>query len=120
MIDDKKRQPAAKKTSPVQITAAYEGEDLGVTLGENLCVFKVWSPAAVQMQVLLYPPQTDGSSDEHSDQVKQQVMPMQSDEQGVWVLDLAGSGRVIVICSGPPLRMEPQLQPLILMQEQLP
>ncbi|MDM5276111.1 type I pullulanase [Paenibacillus silvae] len=90
MIDDKKRQPAAKKTSPVQITAAYEGEDLGVTLGENLCVFKVWSPAAVQMQVLLYPPQTDGSSDEHSDQVKQQVMPMQSDEQGVWVLDLAG------------------------------
>ncbi|WP_426333265.1 type I pullulanase [Paenibacillus silvae] len=90
MIDDKKRQPAAKKASPVQITAAYEGEDLGVTLGENLCVFKVWSPAAVQMQVLLYPPQTDGSSDEHSDQVKQQVMPMQSDEQGVWVLDLAG------------------------------
>nr|WP_145406171.1 type I pullulanase [Paenibacillus xylanexedens] len=93
MIDDKKRQPAAKKASSVQITAAYEGEDLGVTLGENLCVFKVWSPAAVQMQVLLYPPLTGESSDEHSDQMKQQVMPMQSNEQGVWVLDLAGEWR---------------------------
>ncbi|PZT55776.1 type I pullulanase [Paenibacillus silvae] len=93
MIDDKKRQPAAKKASSVQITAAYEGEDLGVTLGENLCVFKVWSPAAVQMQVLLYPPLTGESSDEHSDQMKQQVMPMQSDEQGVWVLEIAGEWR---------------------------
>ncbi|GGH47835.1 type I pullulanase [Paenibacillus silvae] len=93
MIDDKKRQPAAKKASSVQITAAYEGEDLGVTLGENLCVFKVWSPAAVQMQVLLYPPLTGESSDEHSEQMKQQVMPMQSNEQGVWILDLAGEWR---------------------------
>ncbi|MBB6022024.1 type I pullulanase [Paenibacillus sp. JGP012] len=93
MIDDKKRQPAAKIASPAQITDAYEGDDLGVTLGDNLCVFKVWSPAAVQMQVLLYPPQTDGSSDEHSDQVKQQVMPMQSDEQGVWVLNIEGECR---------------------------
>lgn len=38
----------------------YEGRDLGVTLEAQACRFKVWSPLAVQMELLLYPPLTGG------------------------------------------------------------
>lgn len=90
MIDDKKGQRAVEKASPAQITAVYEGNDLGVSLGANLCIFKVWSPVAAQMHLLLYPPLTDRNSAEQLDQLKYQVMPMQSDGQGVWVLNIEG------------------------------
>lgn len=36
----------------------YKGRDLGVTLEAQACHFKVWSPLAVQMELLLYPPLT--------------------------------------------------------------
>lgn len=39
----------------------YQGRDLGVTLEAQTCHFKVWSPLAVQMELLLYPPLTGGA-----------------------------------------------------------
>ncbi|WP_340014120.1 type I pullulanase [Paenibacillus sp. FSL K6-1318] len=68
----------------------YEGRDLGVTLEAHACLFKVWSPLAVQMELLLYPPLTGGSPDEEPNQRKQQVLPMQKKEQGIWILELEG------------------------------
>lgn len=68
----------------------YEGRDLGVTLVSHACRFKVWSPDAVQMDVLLYPPLTGGSPEEEPNQLKQQALSMQKKEQGIWVLELEG------------------------------
>ncbi|MEK3704191.1 type I pullulanase [Paenibacillus sp. FSL R7-0198] len=68
----------------------YKGRDLGVTLEAQACHFKVWSPLAVQMELLLYPPLTGGSPEEEPNQRKQQALPMQKKEQGVWVLELEG------------------------------
>ena len=68
----------------------YKGRDLGVTLGAQTCHFKVWSPLAVQMELLLYPPLTGGSPEEEPNQRKQQALPMQKKEQGIWVMELEG------------------------------
>ncbi|GAS83499.1 type I pullulanase [Paenibacillus amylolyticus] len=68
----------------------YEGRDLGVTLEAQACRFKVWSPLSVQMELLLYPPLTGGNPEEEPNQRKQQVLPMQKKEQGVWILELEG------------------------------
>ncbi|WP_340399184.1 type I pullulanase [Paenibacillus sp. FSL H8-0079] len=68
----------------------YEGRDLGVTLEAHGCLFKVWSPLAVQMELLLYPPLTGGSPEEEPNRLKQQTLPMRKKEQGVWVLKLEG------------------------------
>ncbi|WFR64940.1 hypothetical protein P9222_13465 [Paenibacillus amylolyticus] len=38
----------------------YQGRDLGVTIEAQTFRFKVWSPFAVQMELLLYPPLTGG------------------------------------------------------------
>lgn len=68
----------------------YEGRDLGVTVESHACHFKVWSPLAVQMELLLYPPLTGGSPEEEPNQLKQRALPMHKKEQGIWALELEG------------------------------
>ncbi|KAA8786677.1 type I pullulanase [Paenibacillus amylolyticus] len=93
MIDDVQQQQIAPKTNIALITSAYEGGDLGVTIQPNLCSFKVWSPTAVQMELLLYPPLTGGNPDDIPSALKQSIMPMHSGEQDVWILKVEGNLR---------------------------
>ncbi|CAI6078398.1 Pullulanase [Paenibacillus sp. JJ-100] len=59
----------------------------------NSCMFKVWSPKAVQMQLVLYPPLTGGAVDETLNQLNQNRLFMQSNDDGVWSLELEGDLR---------------------------
>ncbi|MEM1321345.1 MAG: type I pullulanase [Bacteroidota bacterium] len=56
----------------------YDGTDLGLTLSypEKHAVFKIWSPAAEEMELRLYEKGLGGEALE--------VLPMQRKEQGVW------------------------------------
>ncbi|MGQ8872509.1 type I pullulanase [Paenibacillus sp. TSA_86.1] len=88
MIDDVQKQQIARKTDTSLIKSAYEGRDLGVTTESNFSYFKVWSPTAIQMELLLYPPHTGGDPDHTSNEVEWEALPMQCGEQDVWVLNV--------------------------------
>nr|WP_154896100.1 type I pullulanase [Paenibacillus xylanexedens] len=72
----------------------YEGKDLGVKIDAQSCQFKVWSPDAVQMDVLLYPASTtelpggQGGTGEQRAEPKEFLMERQ--QQGIWLLKLDG------------------------------
>lgn len=95
MIDDvqQQQQQIAPKTDIALITSTYEGGDLGVTIQQNLCSFKVWSPTAIQMELLLYPPLTGGNPNDIPSALKQSIMPMHSGERDVWILKVEGNLR---------------------------
>ncbi|MBR2564112.1 MAG: type I pullulanase [Paenibacillus sp.] len=87
MIDDIQKWNEEEKAS------TYEGNDLGIMVKPNSCMFKVWSPKAVQMQLVLYPPLTGGTVDEPFNQVNQNTLFMQSNDDGVWSLEMEGDLR---------------------------
>ncbi|WP_342552420.1 type I pullulanase [Paenibacillus sp. FSL R7-0652] len=93
MIDDMQKKQTAESTSTVSMDSTYTGRDLGVTTGPNVCCFKVWSPAAVQMGLVLYPPLTGGNPEQTPNQLKQSILSMHPDEQDLWVLDVEGDLR---------------------------
>lgn len=95
MIDEvqQQQQQITWKTDIASITSTYKGGDLGVTLQPDVCSFKVWSPAAIQMELLLYPPLTGGSPDDIPNALKQSNIAMHSGEQDVWVLEVEGDLR---------------------------
>ncbi|WP_434749815.1 type I pullulanase [Paenibacillus amylolyticus] len=88
MIDDVQKQQIAEGTNTSIIKSTYEERDLGVTTESNISYFKVWSPTAIQMELLLYPPHTGGDPDHISNQVERESLLMQCDEQDVWVLNV--------------------------------
>ncbi|QIB27254.1 type I pullulanase [Caloranaerobacter azorensis] len=59
----------------------YDGDDLGATYTKEYTVFKVWSPVAESMKVVIY--------DDYKDSVGK-VYPMSKGEKGVWELKLYG------------------------------
>ena len=63
----------------------YDGSDLGADCNEKRCTFKVWSPAAEEVSLLLY---EKGNGGEAADRY-----PMERGEKGVWFLTLAGNHR---------------------------
>ncbi|MDN4604708.1 type I pullulanase [Paenibacillus sp. F6_3S_P_1C] len=68
----------------------YQGRDLGVTMEPQACSFKVWTPAAKQVDVLIYPPSTGGIPNELKNQAVQKEIPMNRQDQGIWFLRLEG------------------------------
>ncbi|MCG7376311.1 type I pullulanase [Paenibacillus sp. ACRSA] len=75
------------------VNDTYEGDDLGITMQSASCRFKVWTPKAAEVQMLLYPPSTDGSPEEYSDrsgQLKPKVIPMNKQAQGIWHVEMSG------------------------------
>ncbi|MGF9698451.1 type I pullulanase [Paenibacillus sp. MABNR03] len=69
----------------------YQGSDLGVTIESGSCHFKVWSPDAIQMDVLLYDPSTtEVPGGEEGQRTVFKEIPMQREEQGIWFLKLDG------------------------------
>ncbi|WP_338540429.1 type I pullulanase [Paenibacillus tundrae] len=75
------------------VNDTYEGDDLGITMQSASCSFKVWTPKASEVQLLLYPPSTDGSPEEYSDrsgQLKPKVIPMNKQAQGIWHVEMSG------------------------------
>jgi len=60
----------------------YTGRDLGVTYTSQATTFRVWSPSAHQVEILLY--QTGHKPE------KPRVVSMKSDVNGTWVLNVAG------------------------------
>ncbi|WP_145046894.1 type I pullulanase [Paenibacillus xylanexedens] len=75
------------------VNDTYEGDDLGITMQSASCSFKVWTPKASKVQLLLYPPSTDGSPEEYSDrsgQLKPKVIPMNKQAQGIWHVEMSG------------------------------
>ncbi|WP_408892599.1 type I pullulanase [Paenibacillus taichungensis] len=84
MIDDH------HKLDVLNVVDAYQGRDLGVTMEPQACSFKVWTPAAKQVDVLLYPPSTGGSSNEQKNQDEQKEIAMNKQDQGIWFLKLEG------------------------------
>lgn len=66
---------------------AYSGEDLGASYTKEATTFKVWSPTATKVQVLLY---ATGSDDEKNSRYLS-VTDMEYDEQtGVWSASIEG------------------------------
>ncbi len=63
----------------------YDGSDLGADCNEKGCTFRVWSPAAEQVSLLLY---EEGNGTGVPDR-----FPMERGEKGVWSLFLAGDHR---------------------------
>ncbi|WP_440111805.1 type I pullulanase [Paenibacillus sp. QZ-Y1] len=84
MIEDDYKQDA------MNLKDTYQGRDLGVKIESQACSFKVWTPDAVQVDVLLYPPLTGGSPDEEPNQRKQKATPMHRQHQSIWSLELEG------------------------------
>ncbi|RAW14996.1 type I pullulanase [Paenibacillus taichungensis] len=84
MIDDH------HKLDVLNVVDTYQGRDLGVTMEPQACSFKVWTPAAKQVDVLLYPPSTGGSPNEQKNQDEQKELAMNKQDQGIWSLKLEG------------------------------
>ncbi|MCM3170672.1 type I pullulanase [Paenibacillus sp. MER 99-2] len=75
------------------VNDTYEGDDLGVTVQPGSCCFKVWTPKAAEVHLLLYPPSTDGSPEEYSErsgQSKPNEIPMHKQAQGIWHAEISG------------------------------
>ncbi|MGC5774217.1 type I pullulanase [Paenibacillus pabuli] len=78
------------KPAPWDLEDTYQGRDLGVTMEPQACSFKVWTPAAKQVDVLIYPPLTGESPNGPKNQEVQQEIPMNRQDQGIWFLKLEG------------------------------
>lgn len=61
---------------------AYDGDDLGVTYTKDKTSFKVWTPSAMSVKVLLY---KTGDGDDFLEEI-----PMTKQEKGVWFAEKAG------------------------------
>jgi pullulanase len=61
----------------------YEGNDLGLHYSADGCTWKVWSPSAESVQVLLFAKEEDTKPSK--------VLPMIKEAQGVWKLRLEGN-----------------------------
>lgn len=75
------------------VNDTYEGDDLGVTVQPESCSFKVWTPKAAEVHLLLSPPSADGSPEEYSDrsgQSKPNEIPMHKQAQGIWHIEING------------------------------
>ncbi|WP_145408178.1 type I pullulanase [Paenibacillus xylanexedens] len=75
------------------VNDTYEGDDLGVTVQPGSCSFKVWTPKAAEVHLLLYPPSTDGSPEEYSErsgQSKPNEIPMHKQAKGIWHAEISG------------------------------
>lgn len=75
------------------VNDTYEGDDLGVTVQPGSCSFKVWTPKAAEVHLLLYPPSTDGSPEKHSErsgQSEPNEIRMHKQAQGIWHVEMSG------------------------------
>ena len=63
----------------------YEGDDLGATWAADQTIFRVWTPTAESINVLLYASGTQGTDD----LIKS--VPMTRDVNGTWVATVAGN-----------------------------
>ncbi|MBT2288646.1 type I pullulanase [Paenibacillus albidus] len=74
------------------VIETYEGQDLGLTYSAEGSVFKVWTPAAFAVSLVLY---ETGGNDLHSGMMADtrdsgRIVHMQREESGVWQVRLPG------------------------------
>ncbi len=62
----------------------YEGDDLGAVYTKNYTTFRVWSPIAKNMELVIY--ETENSKNDEPFK----VLPMSRDSKGTWFLKLDG------------------------------
>ena len=66
---------------------AYDGDDLGATYSKESTVFKVWSPTASRVQVLIY---STGSDDEENSKYLSMNEMDYDKSNGVWTATVKG------------------------------
>ncbi len=77
----------AQKTDPIGIAFSkypvYTGNDLGLTYSVKRSAFRIWSPTAEQVELVLY---KEGAGDSSIGR-----FPMQKSSNGTWTLSMAGN-----------------------------
>ena len=68
----------------------YPGNDLGLTYSKKASTFKVWSPIAKSISLVLYKDagvyDSEGKVKDHSDYIKE--YPMEYNQQGIWSIKI--------------------------------